>query len=126
MLDAISEDRRSDETKITEMIGECVDSKEIWDVLRGSLDAFCEPVELDGGFVLPALVSESVEYEDFATSWNRQFANALHRIRNALVHARESRQSTMVAPTIANQERLNPWLLPLSQTAARVMLYSGI
>jgi hypothetical protein len=126
VLDAISEEKRTDEQKINAMIEECVDSQEMWDVLDGALAEFSEEVELDGGFILPALVSASTSYEDFAQSWNRQFPTALHQVRNALVHARESRQSTTIAPTTANHTRLSPWLLPLSQTAARVMLYSRL
>ena len=126
VLDAISEEKRTDEQKINAMIEECVDPQEMWDVLDGSLADFSKEVSLDGGFVLPALVSASTGYEDFAQSWNRQFSTALHRVRNALVHARESRQSTTIAPTTANHARLAPWLLPLSQMAARVMLYSKI
>ena len=126
VLDAISEEKRTDEQKINAMIEECVDPQEMWDVLDGSLADFSKEVSLDGGFVLPALVSSSTGYEGFAQSWNRQFSTALHRVRNALVHARESRQSTTIAPTTANHGRLAPWLLPLSQTAARVMLYSRL
>ena len=122
ILDAISAEKRSDELKINEMIEECVDTQEMWDILQGYLDVFSQDVELDGGFILPALVSPSTSYEDFAKSW-KQFPVTLHRVRNALVHARESRQSTTIAPTTANHTRLSPWLLALSQTAARVMLY---
>ena len=126
IVDAISADRRQDDAKINTMIEECVDPKEMWDILDGSLAAFSEDVILDGGFVLPALVSATIGYEEFVQSWNKRFPVALHRVRNALVHARESRQSTMIAPTTANHSRLSPWLLPLSQTAARVMLYSKL
>jgi hypothetical protein len=126
LLDAIAEDKRSDDQKISAMIDECVDPREMWEILRGSLADFSEEVELDGGFVLPALVSASIGFDEFERSWNKQFSQALHRVRNALVHARESRQSTMIAPTIANHARLSQWLLPLSETAARVMLYSRL
>ena len=126
ILEIISTDRRRDEEKITEMIAECVDLPEMWEILDGSLSTFSESIELDGGFILPALVSASVSYEEFEGSWNERFPSALHRVRNALVHARESRQSTMIAPTTANYARLSPWLLPLSQTAARVILYSRL
>ena len=126
ILDAISAERRQDDTKINEMIEECVNLQEMWDIMDGSLDAFSEEVKLDGGFILPAVASASTGYEGFTQSWNKQFPPALHRVRNALVHARESRQSTMIAPTTANRSRLSPWLLPLSQTAARVMLYSRL
>ncbi len=126
ILDAMSTERRNDEAKINEMIEECVDPQEMWDIMNGSLDVFSQEIELDGGFVLPALVSDSTNFGDFAQNWNKQFSSALHRVRNALVHARESRQSTTIAPTTANYTRLSPWLLPLSQTAARVMLYSKL
>jgi hypothetical protein len=126
ILDVISTDRRRDEEKINEMIEECVDLQEMWHILGGSLAAFSEVIELDGGFVLPEVVNASATYEEFERSWNERFSAALHRVRNALVHAREFRQSTMIAPTTANHARLFPWLLPLSQTAARVMLYSKL
>ena len=86
ILDAISADKRTDAEKINAMIEECVDSKEIWRVLDRSLASFSEDVELDGGFILPALVNTSTSYEDFLQSWNRQFLPAMHRVRNALVH----------------------------------------
>ena len=126
MMDAISADRRTDEAKINELIEECVDLQEMWNILEGSLVEFSEDVKLDGGFTLQALVSASTSYEDFEKNWNKQFSTALHHVRNALVHARESRQSTMIVPTTANQASLVPWLVPLSQTAARVMLYSRV
>ena len=126
LLDAVAADKRDDIAKINEMIQDCVDTNEMYDIMQGSLKAFSEEVKLDGGFILPALFSTSIEYEEFAQSWNQKFVPALHRVRNALVHARESRQSTTIAPTTANQGRLSPWLLPLSQTAARVMLYSKL
>jgi len=126
LLDAISADNRRDTEKINAMIAEYVDPREIWDTLSGSVAAFSADVELDGGFVLPALVTASASYEEFAGNWNKSFLPALHQVRNAIVHARESRQSTSIAPTIANHARLSPWLLPLSATAARVMLYSRL
>ena len=126
VLDVITADKRSDREKIDAMVIDCVDARDLWTVLEGYLADFSEEVELDGGYVLPALVDSSISYDDFAKSWDRAFLYALHDVRNALVHARESRQSTMIAPTSANQEQLSKWLRPLSRTAARVLLYSGL
>ena len=124
IIDAISADRRQDDTKINAMIEDCVDIREMWDVMEQMLETFSDDSEFEGGFTLPAIVGKSISYEEFAQSWHKQFLPALHKIRNALVHARELRQSTTIAPTIANRARLAPWLVPLSHTAARVMLYS--
>lgn len=125
IVNAISADRRPDNDKINAMVYDCVDVEEMWEVLQGSLEDFSEDVVMDGGFRLPALVSANANYEEFRQSW-KQFPIQLHKVRNALVHARESRQSTTIAPTPANRARLFPWLLPLSETAVRVMLYSRL
>ncbi|MYF78408.1 MAG: hypothetical protein F4180_00415 [Chloroflexi bacterium] len=111
--------------QINAMIAECVDPAEMLEMLEASIDAFSHDLTFDGGFTLKAILPESVTYEDFKRVWNGEFPRALHNLRNALVHARESRQTTMIAPTRANQVKLNPWLLPLAETAGRVMLYSG-
>ncbi len=126
LLDAVTKDTRGNVDKINAAIEDCVNTREIWDALSGSISRFSEEVELDGGFVLPAVVSTVASYEEFDENWNKLFVPALHQVRNALVHARESRQTKSIAPTIANHARLAPWLLPLSQTAARVMLYSKL
>ena len=126
IIDAISAERIKDTHKIDAMIKACVDPQQMWDIIEGSLAKFSEESTLDGGFVLPALVSSSITYEEFAQTWNQRFSSALHKVRNALVHARESRQSTTIAPTIANRAQLSVWLWPLSETAGRVMLYSSL
>ena len=76
ILDAISADRRPDEAKINSMVEECMDSEEMWYVLRDSLADFSKEVKLDGGFTLPALVSASIGYEEFVGSWNGKFTTA--------------------------------------------------
>ena len=114
IVNAISADRRPDNDKINAMIYECVDPEEMWEVLEGSLEEYSKDMVFDGGFTLPALVNANAGYEEFQQSW-RQFPIQLHKVRNALVHARESRQSTTIAPTRANRARLFPWLLPLSE-----------
>ena len=126
VLDAISADRRTDNQKINAIIGDCVNPQEMWEILEGSLSDFSKEVELDGGFVLPALVKPSTNYGEFEQTWNKHFAEKIHKVRNALVHARESRQATTIAPTTTNRGRLAVWLMPLHHTAARVILYSNL
>ena len=125
ILEAMVAERAQDETKITEVIRRCVDPDELWRELDNNRKAFSESVAMDGGFQLPAIMSASESLNDFKATWYSRYPSALQRIRNALVHARESRQSTMIAPTRSNQEMLLPWLGPLSLAAARVMVYSN-
>lgn len=126
ILEALVVDRTQDESKINEVIRRCVAPEILWQDIEKGREVFCKEVVLDGGFRIPAVISETTDLPDFTESWYQRFPPTLHRIRNALVHARESRQSTMIAPTRANQDRLYPWLAPLSLTAAHVMLYSNV
>ncbi|MXZ45857.1 MAG: hypothetical protein F4Z08_02490 [Chloroflexi bacterium] len=126
ILEAMVAERTQDEAKIREVIARFVDPKELWRELDASREAFANEVTLDGGFVLPAVLGSPSDPEHFENTWQQSFPQALQRIRNGLVHARESRQSTMIAPTRGNHDRLFPWLGPLSFTAACVILYSNL
>lgn len=123
ILEVIATEKRHENDKINAMIKECVNLQDMWNVLQGSLNRFEKPVELDGGFTLPALVSADSSYDQFAETWNDKFSSAIHQVRNALVHARELRQVATIAPTSANYLKLSPWLVPLEQTAADIVLY---
>ena len=125
IFDAISADRRSDNQKINSAILDCVEPQQIWGILKRAPDRFDKDVELDGGFVLVSLVGNARSCDEFAQSW-KQFPEPFHKVRNALVHARERRQSTTIAPTAANRARLVPWLLPLSEMAAQVMIHGRL
>ena len=126
ILEAMVADRIQDDQKISEVIRRSVSEDELWKELSTDRHAFSVDVTFDGGFTLPAIINTTSGTPDLTQLWRQGFPNALNRIRNALVHARESRQSTMIAPTRANRDRIVPWLGPLSFTAARVMLHSNL
>ena len=62
--------------------------------------------------------------DDFRVSWSPKFGDTLRRIRNALVHARESRMVEVIAPIGENYEKLAPWLPPLRVAAMDAIVYS--
>ena len=123
ILDAVVAERSQDEAKIRDVILRCVNTEELWKVIEDNRTSFDQEVELDGGFLLPPIVAANSGIEEFQKSWHPSLPLTLQRIRNGLVHARESRQSTMISPTESNRNRLYPWLAPLSLIAAHVMLY---
>ena len=126
ILEAMVADKTQDDAKINEVIRRSVSAEELWEEIDAARSAFSHEVTFDGGFTLSAMVTTESGTPDLAQLLRQAFPNALHRIRNALVHARESRQSTMIAPTRANHDRIVPWLGPLSLTAARVMVHSNL
>jgi hypothetical protein len=123
VMDLMIENKMSDEAKIVAIINQMVDPKEIWKELEPYKDYFSVDLVFDGGFSLPALVKADWEEGDFLAAWTPKFPDALRKIRNALVHAREMRMVNVISPTKANYDRLRPWIAPLSLAAMQVMLY---
>jgi hypothetical protein len=123
ILDAVSEDRRHEVEKFQTVIQDLVDPQLVWKEIEPSADLFSEDIEFDGGFTLPALLNKGWSLSDFERAWIPKFPDSLRRIRNALVHARESKMVGVLAPTRTNNLRLVPWLAPLSACSSQVMLY---
>jgi hypothetical protein len=123
ILDAVAEDRMQDEAKIVAVMNKYVDPEAVWAEIEPNREYFANPIQFDGGFSLPALILPSWTSRDFAAMWTPKLPDALRKIRNALVHARESRVAGSIGPTRANLARLLPWIDPLSRISMQVMIY---
>ncbi len=124
MLDVLAEEKSTDEQKIDLAVKQLVDPVAVWKEVEPNLAFFSSEIQFDGGFTLAAQFSASLKLSEFCSDWRsgNRFPLALRRIRNALVHGRESRMANVIAPTLANDDRLFPWLAPLSAAATRIVL----
>lgn len=123
VLDAVVEDRVQEAQKLVGGLDRCVDPAKLWRMIEPNAQHFARDIRFDGGFVLHALISERWSLEDFSRAWSPKFADSLRKIRNALVHARESRQVGVIAPTQENYEKLAPWLAPLQVAAMEAIVF---
>ena len=121
--DVMSEERMNDEAKIAYMVQQLVDPDLLWKEIEPNLGFLCRESEFDGGFKIPALVRASCDSDEFRSVWHPKFIDSVRKIRNALVHGRESRMSGVISPTRRNDDLLRPWLAPLSATALQAILY---
>lgn len=123
VLDAVVEDRVQEAQKLVGGLDRCVDPARLWSMIEPNAKHFAQDLRFDGGFVLPALISDRWSLEDFRRAWSPKFADSLRKIRNALVHARESRQVGVIAPTQENYDKLAPWLAPLQVAAMEAIVF---
>lgn len=123
IADAMSEERMNDEAKITYLVQQLVDPDVLWREVEPNIGFLCRDTEFDGGFKIPALVRASCDSDEFRSVWHPKFIDSVRKIRNALVHGRESRMSGVISPTKRNDDLLRPWLAPLSATALQAILY---
>lgn len=123
VLDAVVEDRVQEAQKLIGGLDRCVDPAKLWRMIEPNAQHFAHDIRFDGGFVLQALINERWSLVDFRRAWSPKFADSLRKIRNALVHARESRQVGVIAPTQENYEKLAPWIAPLQVAAMEAIVF---
>jgi hypothetical protein len=123
IADAMSEERMNDEAKIAYLVQQLVDPDLLWKEVEPHIGSLCHESEFDGGFKIPALVRSSCNPDEFRSAWHPKFIDSVRKIRNALVHGRESRMSGVISPTRRNDDLLRPWLAPLSAAALQAILY---
>jgi hypothetical protein len=123
ILEAVVDDRSSDDEKLISVVQQCVDPAFVWTEVAPKTAFFSAPTEFDGGISVPALIRSGWGLEDFKAAWIPKLPNYLRTIRNALVHAREKRQSRSIAPTARNQHLLRPWASLSSAIASQVLVY---
>jgi hypothetical protein len=122
ILDALAEDKRHEKDKMQAVVLQSVDPRVVWRELQPHAEYFGKDIVFDGGVSMAPLIKPDWGEEDFAVSWHPKFIESVRSIRNALVHGREQRMSNVISPTRANDDRLRPWLAPLSVAAEQVIL----
>ncbi len=123
ILDALVEERTSEEAKIASVVQHAVDPTVLWSEIETKAHFFGETTEFDGGFSLPALIREGWTLEDFRNAWIPKLPDSFRKLRNALLHARERRMAKCVAPTARNQHLLRPWNSLIAVASSQVILF---
>lgn len=122
ILNAVVDSKMTDEQKIQAVIKELVDPEAVWKEIEPHLSYFSMETQFDGGLTIPPLVKSNWTFQDFKIMWAPHFSEALTKLRNALVHARERRMVGVIAPTKANSNRIRPWLGPITMAAMQAMV----
>jgi hypothetical protein len=126
VLDLIADDKASDEAKLVSLVQQTVDPAYIWSEIEPRAELFAESTVFEGGLTLPALIKQGWSLDDFKTAWIPKLPDALRRLRNGVVHAREQRQSKCVMPSRTNQALMLPWSAVALATANQVVVYARV
>jgi len=126
ILEEIVEFRQTDEYKISSVIQRTVDPQKIWTVIEKDIDLLSKEQRFEGGYCVAPVVRDGWSAEDFEKAWIPKIPDLLRKIRNALVHSRESRLGQFIAPTKMNNKLLAPWVRRIEEVAYEVMIYREI
>lgn len=126
LLDAVTDIRQSDEAKLNKVVETQCTPDIVWRELQQNLSYFYKRQEFEGGFVIEPFISEDMTLESFATMWIPKTPDILRKIRNALVHGRESRLGVVIAPTQDNDARIKPWIPVIRRIAEQVIIFGSL
>lgn len=117
----------SDKHKLTKLISDYLTVDDILNEIKSNLKFFSTDIEFDGHFKLPALITDikifdkiyseaketkekRKEKEKIKQDLINTISDRIERIRNVLVHIRESRENKVIYPTKNNNTKLLPYL----------------
>lgn len=126
LLDTAVQSRQADEAKLNKVVETRCSPETVWKELQQNLSFFTKKQEFDGGFVIEPFISEDMTLESFSSMWIPKTPDTLRKIRNALVHGRESRLGGTIAPTRDNDLKIDPWVSVIQRIAEQVIIFGRL
>ena len=113
----------ADEVRMQNVIQEYCKPKVIWQEIQNDREFFVQDIKFDGGFELPALISNDTTEGAWCSMWMPKFFSHLTKIRNCLVHAREKRLEKIILPSKKNNEFIRRYIPLVKRAAEQIAIY---
>ncbi len=111
---------KDESTKMELLLSEFCTIDDIKDELDKNLDSFTKDILFDGRFIAEKLSDPGKLYDQ--KDLIKTIAKRLEKIRNVLVHARETRENKVISPTIRNSHLLMPYVYLIKRFAEMVAI----
>lgn len=119
--DSIKNDK--DEVLLERVITSYCDYTEIKSELVANGEFFTKELQFDGGFVLKKLFNNVEEINNPQPDIMKTIKERIDKLRNVMVHVRESRENKVILPTRHNIDLLTPYMF-LIRRIAEVVAFS--
>jgi len=106
-----------DKQKLEKLILDYCEYDNIKIEIKSNSSYFAKDITFDGGFVLSSLIKNEVEAENPSKDILKNIVDRIDKIRNVLVHIRESRENKVILPTENNSHQLIPYLYLIRRIA---------
>ncbi|MCT4665222.1 MAG: hypothetical protein N4A45_08335 [Flavobacteriales bacterium] len=114
-----------DSMKLEKTIVDYCSFEDIKIELNKNLQFFTQPLEFDGGFKLDSILNDESCIDKPPKQIMRTVKNNIERIRNTMVHLRESRENKVILPTEKNNHMIIPYLFVVRRLAEKVAIMHG-
>jgi hypothetical protein len=109
-----------DKQKLEKLISDFLEYDDIKEEIKCNSKYFTQDIEFDGGFKIKALIKEEKEVDSPSTEVLKNITDRIDKIRNVLVHIRESRENKVILPTRKNSHQLIPYLYLIRRIAENI------
>ena len=109
-----------DKQKLEKLIVDFIDFEDIKEEIRCNSKYFLQDIEFDGGFKIKALIKDEKEIDTPSIDIIKNITDRIDKIRNVLVHIRESRENKVILPTQKNSHKLVPYLFLIRRIAENI------
>lgn len=113
---------REDSKKMEKTISSFCEIVDVKLELTENIEYFCKDIHFEGGLKIPKLFNDKEGLKTITDNTLVTIRNNIEKIRNVLVHLRESRENKVILPTSDNDKLLIPYLYILRRLAEKVAI----
>ena len=117
-------DNKKDGAKIESLIKEYCDMKELWKEVNLNKEIFSNKSEFYGGLCIEQgeFISENETENEFISGNHKCLQGMLSKIRNAIVHFKESKKNETIIICAKNNIEITPWVNLIRKTVESIMI----
>ncbi|MEP0005498.1 MAG: hypothetical protein ABJ387_07660 [Balneola sp.] len=114
---------RDDKTKFEKTILAFCSIDDIKNELETNAVYFSEDIEFDGGLKIDKIINDKDSISHLVKSDFIKIKENIEKIRNVLVHLRESRENKVILPTPKNDQLIKPYLNIVRRLAENIAIH---
>jgi len=114
--------QKDDSSKLEKTITENVSINDIKNEITANKEFFSQDLEFEGGLKINKILKDANSADNLKEDDLVLIKKNIEKIRNVLVHLRESRENKVILPSPANNNKLLPYLYILRRIAEKVAI----
>ena len=114
--------KKDDSIKLEKTITENVSIKDLKNEIESNKEFFSNDIEFEGGLKINRIVQNDHGIDSLKDDDLILIKKNIERIRNVLVHLRESRENKVILPSQNNNQKLQPYLWLIRRIAEKVAI----
>jgi hypothetical protein len=114
--------QNDDSQKLEKLLNDYCTCDTIKNEIECNKDYFSKDLAFEGGFKIDSLISETENLDNRPKGIIKRIKENIDKIRNVLVHIRESRENKVILPTSKNNALLIPYLYLIQRIAEDIAI----